>query len=383
MLSFMGFFNDNNLTLNNVEIARRKRVALGLPLTDLTESNPTKCALIFPKDILAEAALNYINSRRYQPDSKGLKEARRAIADYYKRRAPKLDISVEQIIITASTSEAYRLLFSLLCEPHDNLLAPDVTYPLFEYFALDQRIELHNYKIAENRDWDFEPTSIDLALDQHSKGILIVSPHNPTGKIQRKTNEIIAHSALPLIVDEVFAEFVHDGGRTPVLAELYPELPVFHLNGISKMFALPDMKLGWIAMNKKAQEIYGERLEFLNDTYLSASSLIQSALPMLFEKGLTFQKMMTERVRQNVFYVKEKLEQFGFPKVSLPQGGTFILPQLPDELDEEEFVIRLINAGLALHPGYFYNVPHNHIMISCLPEFEVVQEGLEIIEKNL
>ena len=377
----MGFLIDNNLTLNGVEIAKRERISSGLGLIDLTESNPTHCGLIFPKDILISSTAKYLETRSYNPNASGLPLTREAIAEYYSERGE--NIKPEQIVVTASTSEAYRLLFSLLCEPKENLLAPDVTYPLFEYFALDQRINLHNYRMLEARDWDIDPISIDLALDKLTRGILLVSPHNPTGKIQRERINFLAELKLPLIVDEVFAEFVHDGGTTPVLGTLYTELPVFHLNGISKMFALPDLKLGWIVMNEKAYDLYGERLEFLNDTYLSASSLTQAILPILFQEGKTFQNEMISRVKENVFFVKSKLEEFGFPEIKIPQGGTFILPKLPDGIDEEKFVIKLLHNGVSVHPGYFYNIPNNHIMISCLPTRDVIEEGLEIMRKSL
>ncbi|MGI6524232.1 MAG: pyridoxal phosphate-dependent aminotransferase [Bdellovibrionota bacterium] len=379
----MGFLADNSLSLNAIEIARRKRRSAGLPLLDLTESNPTKCGLFFPPEILRSAADHYIDSRVYCPDPKGLETTRSAIATYYASRTPPLNISADHIIVTASTSEAYRFLFSVLCEPYDNLLAPDITYPLFEFFAEDQRIDLHNYRLIEARNWEIEVTSIDIALDKRSRAILLVSPHNPTGKIQRRRLSVLAETELPIIVDEVFADFVHDEEPCPPLGTLYQDTPVFHLNGISKMFALPDFKIGWIAMDDKAYQMFGEKLEFLNDTYLNASSLSQSVIPRLFQEGHTFQKEMLARIKENVSFVKGSLERLGFPPINSNGGGTFLLVSLPDGLDEEEFVIRLINAGVFLHPGYFYNVTGNHLMISCLPPKEKLEEGLSIIKNHI
>jgi len=377
----MGFFNNNNIELNKVEIAKRAYLAQGKTLIDLTESNPTKCGLIFPKDILLASANKYFSSRLYRPDSKGLIETREAIAAYYAKCSPKLGIEAKNIIVTASTSEAYRLLFSLLCEPNDNLLSPDVTYPLFEYFAEDQRIKLRNYRIRESQDWEIDPISLDLAVNDKTRGILVVSPHNPTGKIQYRTDKNLLEFGLPIIADEVFSEFIHTTKKMPSLGCLYPQVPVFHLNGISKMFALPDLKLGWIAMNQIAYELYAERLELLNDTYLSASSLTQTLLSDLFNLGNEFKNMMCSRVADNVQYVFKFLRNLGFPIKKLPEGGTFLLAPLPLEWDEEDFVIKLIKKGAFVHPGYFYNVPSQHIMISCLLERHKLEAGLNLIAK--
>ncbi len=367
------------LELNNIEIAKRAHLKKGLPLLDLTESNPTKCGFIYPSEVLQNAANSYLQNRLYSPDSQGLLQTREAIANYYKLRFPKRSIAPEQIIITASTSEAYRFILSILCNPGDNVLSPDITYPLFEYFAEDQKINLQTYRILENRNWEIDPFSLDVALDKKTKALLLVSPHNPTGKYQKKRDENIAALNLPLIVDEVFMEFCHNNSLVDI-TELYPELPIFQLNGISKMFALPDLKIGWIVMNKKAAELYGEKLAFLNDTYLNASTLNQTIVAEVFKTGLTFTEEMTKKVTENVSYVRERLINIGFPDFVMPDGGAFILAPLPYDMDEEQFVLKLIGSGVFVHPGYFYNANGKHIMISCLLSKELLKLGLDTIE---
>ena len=121
-----GFFAEGDLTPNRIELARRQALA-GAGYVDLTSSNPTRQGLLFPPDVLREAAAAYWPGRRYEPDPRGLLAAREAISRYYAARTPALDVPVEQIFITASTSEAYGLLFGLLAEPGDNVLGPEVT----------------------------------------------------------------------------------------------------------------------------------------------------------------------------------------------------------------------------------------------------------------
>ena len=383
-LRMPGFFADTPMTLNPLEEARRRRVALGLPLVDLTQNNPTHCGWHFPAEALIEAASRHLAGRRYDPDPRGLPAARSAIRRYYAARTPALDVPEERIFITASTSEAYRLLFTLLCDPGDNLLAPDVTYPLFDLFAEDKSLQLKPYRSVEARGWDIDGGSIVAAADPQSRGILLISPHNPTGCIQRRTYTEIASAGLPLIADEVFAEFVHDGGGCPPLAALYPELPVFHLNGISKMFALPDLKVGWIALNAPAYEQFGERLELLNDAYLSASSLSQAMLPAIFAAGAPFQRAMVQQVTENVRFAVGRLSAAEGVDMQPPQGGTFLLAKVRDDVDEEALALTLLESGVLVHPGYFYGCAEGaHLMISCLMPRKILAEGLERVIEGL
>jgi len=374
-----GFFADKPLAVNAIEAARRARLAKGLPLIDLTAGNLTHCGFHFPPEPLAQASAAYFAERSYEPDPRGMAAARRAISSYYARRTPPLEIPPEAVFITASTSEAYRLLFSLLCDPGDNLLAPDVTYPLFDLFAEDRAVELRSYALLERLGWEMDEGAA-AARDGRTRAMLIVSPPNPTGRIQRSVLGPVAASGLPLIVDEVFAEFVHDGGACPPLGALYPHQPVFHLNGISKMFGLPDIKIGWIALNAAACEAFADRLELLNDAYLSASCLSQSLVPAIFRCGAGFSRTLIEAVRANVVLAAERLAASGRFALERPQGGSFVFARYAGEIDEDELVLRLIDAGVLVHPGYFYGCTHGpHIMVSCAMERAALEAGLELL----
>src|SRR5688572_13335341 len=115
-----GFFVDGDLTPNGIELARQGAAA-GAGYVDLTSSNPTHQGLIFPPDVLRNAAERYLRARRYDPDPRGALAAREAIVRYYAGRRPPLRLTTDDLFITASTSEAYGLLFALLAAPDDNV----------------------------------------------------------------------------------------------------------------------------------------------------------------------------------------------------------------------------------------------------------------------
>lgn len=377
-----GIFADLDLSPNDLEQARQRRLAAG-GYIDLSSSNPTAQGLLFPPELLRAAAADFWGARRYRPDPRGRPEARDAVAAYYAGRSPALAVGRDDIFLTASTSEAYALLFALLADPGDNLLAPNVTYPLFEYIAALRNIELRSYALVEEEGWRIDGRSLLAAADSRTRGVLIVSPHNPTGAVVAEPLPALSTLGLPVICDEVFAPFAYGLPAVPPLAVFHPDLPVLTLNGISKLFALPDLKLGWVALSGPARAL-AARLELLNDTFLGANSLIQHMLPALFASGGPFVETMVGRVRANLDLALARLD--GHPRLAAcpPQAGYYLFPAVRGWDDEEALALHLLDQGVLAHPGYFYGeVPGCHLMLSALTEPAQFAAGIERIAAAL
>jgi len=377
----MGFLAGTDLSTNRIEQARQHAAQRGY--IDLTSSNPTQQGLLFPPEVLREASEGYWQRRCYQPDAHGDPAAREAIAHYYAQRHGNgtSQLTAQNTFITASTSEAYSLLFALLTEPGDNVLAPDVSYPLFDFLADLHHVALRPYHLNETRGWQVDEDSLMDAADEHTRAVLFISPHNPTGAILQTPLPVLDQLNLPIICDEVFAEFTYQVPRTPVFTELHPELPVFVLNGISKLFALPDLKLGWIALNGRAANEYAERLDILNDTFLGANSLTQFMLPTLFERGWGFVDQQRAYVHANVDLALAALAGHSRISAQAPDGGYNLFCAVEGWDDEEALVLHLLEHGVLVHPGYFFNhaAERAHIMISCLTRPDVLRRGLDIL----
>jgi aspartate/methionine/tyrosine aminotransferase len=369
-----GFFANSDLSPNRIEQARS---ALNGQYIDLTSSNPTHQGLLFPAHILEMTAATYWSRRRYDPHPRGQLAAREAICAYYAQRSPALRLDHGDVFMTASTSEAYSLLFALLTQPGDNVLAPVVTYPLFEFLAEIHHIELRPYALDEARGWRIDPASLHAQVDGRTRAVLIVSPHNPTGMIVPEALPALTTLGLPLICDEVFAEFTYRAISTPPVGVFHPELPVFHLNGVSKLFALPDLKLGWIALNAAARQ-YADRLELLNDTFLGSNALTQHMLPQLFAHGMSFVAEMRNHVRHNLDLALARLGTSSLLRVQPPDGGYYLFPEVLGWDDEEELVLHCLRHGVLVHPGYFYGYERGaHIMLSCLTATQQLEQGLD------
>ena len=361
-----------DLSPNRLALAVRQRRASGKPIIDLTESNPTRVGLAYPADLLAPLA-----DRRallYSPEPLGLLDARRAVAADYARRG--ISISPEQIALTASTSEAYSVLFKLLARPGDEVLVPRPSYPLFEMLTQLDNVVARPYDLEYHGSWTIDFTSVERALSPRTRALLLVNPNNPTGSFASGREieliaEIGAHYGIPLIVDEVFADYVLEPGTTPVR----PAFPsrsdalVFALGGLSKSIGLPQAKLAWIAAAGPSQLVAEslERLELICDTYLSVSTPVQLAAAELIERGAAIRTQISARTRTNYRRLKDAAASVPSCDVLTACGGWNAVIRVPTLCSEEELMLTMLTTdGVLAHPGYFFDFPRESFVIVSL-----------------
>jgi aspartate/methionine/tyrosine aminotransferase len=378
--------------INPVERMYRELLRQGRPVIKLFSGNPNEHGIHFPGEILSEEYARYFADQSYHPDPKGHLAARQAIHDYYASQG--VSISADNIILTTGTSESFFYVFSLLARPGDNLLAPNPSYPLFDYIASLAHIELRTYALLEDAGWAVDLASLARQIDARTKAIILISPNNPTGSVisaqqVREVVQIANLHGLAIISDEVYAEFVFDPPAFPRVSTIAQPQLLFTLNGISKMFALPALKLGWIAVSgdgpRTAQAV--DTLETIADTFLSTHSPIQRALPRLFRDGGAFLTDYRAEVRRRRDLAVQLLSRSERVRFHPPQGGFHLMAAVEPErpLDEEAFVIALMEAtGVFVHPGYFYDYESGiHIALSFLTRPATLTAGLEQIVQFL
>lgn len=369
---------------NRLALALRRRTR---PYIDLTESNPTRAGLS-PTDEEISAALSRPGIGSYRPDPRGLLSAREAVADYYRGRGAAVD--PEDLVLTASTSEAYGFLFKLLCDPGEAILVPEPSYPLFDHLTDLEGIRRIPYRLLPESHWGIDLASVETGLDAGARAVLIVNPNNPTGTFL-KSHELVeidrlaAARGAALISDEVFLDYAlrPDSRRISVAAAAAGEALTFSLGGLSKSCALPQMKLAWILAGGPRGEIAQAmpRLELIADTYLSVSTPVQVALPALFDAGARAAAAVRERVRGNLDTLDALLATLAAAAgVSrLPaEGGWSATLRFPSTCNEEEMVLRLLEEqDVLVQPGWFFNFPFETIAVaSLLPEAGSFREGI-------
>lgn len=349
----------------------------GTPFIDLTVTNPTSVGITYPPALLSElsspAALNY------SPQPFGLMSAREAAAREFARLAAP--ISADRIVLTASTSEAYSLLFKLLCNSGDEVLIPQPSYPLFELLSRLDDVNAVPYRLQEHAHWSIDRESVERAMTSKTRAILVVSPNNPTGSMisaddANWLSQLCRSKDIALISDEVFADFQIKGFSAP---PAFPACMNFRLGGLSKSAGLPQVKLGWIAVDGPdglAAEAL-ERLELICDTYLSVSTPVQVAAASLIKGGAAVRAEILDRVRRNLSTLRALVASSHDVTLLEPEAGWSVVLKVPATEPEEQKVLRLLTVhGVLVHPGYFFDFSREaFLVLSLLPEEPGFAEG--------
>ncbi len=353
----------------------------GASIVDLTESNPTRVGLAYPPDLLTPLA--DARALDYEPQPLGLWSARAAVAADFRRRG--IVISADRVALTSSTSEAYALLFKLLCDAGDQVLVPQPSYPLFEHLTGLESVRSVPYELEYHGAWRIDIDSVRRAVGDRVRAILIVSPNNPTGSFLHRDDlarlvEIAVANDVPLIGDEVFADYRLDGAAAATHVLAAGDVLAFSLGGLSKSAGLPQLKLGWIGFggpSSRVDDMLG-RFEIIADTYLSVSTPVQAAAADLIESGAAIRAQILARIKRNLESLRTHAATFPSVTVLPVEGGWSAVLQVPSVASEESLVLDLLEQhDVLVHPGYFFDFAREaFIVVSLLVEPSLFDRGV-------
>jgi len=341
----------------------------GEPILDLTESNPTAAGFAYPSEEIL-AALSDPRALGYEPAAAGIPPARAAVAEYYGGR-----VSPDRILLTASTSEAYAFVFKLLADPGDEVLVPSPSYPLFDFLAALDAVRVVAYPLLYDGAWNIDLDALAGRISSRSRAIVLVNPNNPTGSFLKTAElaplvELCREQNLALISDEVFADYVFDR-EAPLVHSLtgVEEVLTFCLSGLSKVAALPQVKLGWIVTGGPSpeREQAFERLELIADTYLSVSAPVQWAASALLGLRGAMQTQIMARVQANRAFLQSLIGKESPWNLLAAEGGWYAVLEAPRVRSEEEWVLELLAEDHVLvQPGFFFDFAREAFLVLSL-----------------
>jgi len=354
----------------------------GNKILDLSASNPTRIGLRYDESAIL-GSLASPKSIDYDPQSKGLRAAREAVANYYRdEHAAHLD--PEHLVLTSSTSEGYSYVFGLLCNPGDELLVPKPSYPLFDFLADLEDVKLVPYPLIYDHGWQMDFPSLERAVTPRTRGVVVVHPNNPTGSYVQAhelalLNAFCRRHGLALIVDEVFLDYVHDGKKRRTFAA-NEDVLTFTLSGLSKISALPQMKVAWAAASGPRGEVDTamSRLEVIADTYLSMNAPMQWAMPVLLQQRHSIQQQLLDRVLANLAELDRQLAaQKTCGRLNV-EGGWYAVLRVPVTRSDEDLAIEVLKEkSVLVHPGHFYDFPgEGHLVLSLIAPEEDFRQGI-------
>lgn len=341
----------------------RERRRLG-HLLDLTVSNPTLVGIEYPQEELAEAMARGARAS-YDPDPRGIRSAREALA-------AELRCEADDLLLTASTSEAYSFLFKLLTDPGDAVLTATPSYPLLEHLASMELVELQTFAMEFHRRWEIH----ELPVTPRTRAIVVVHPNNPTGSFltSHEQNALAAHG-IPIISDEVFLDYPLEGSGTTFVRE---DVLTFTLGGLSKSAGLPQFKLGWIRVSGPGKREALDALELIADNFLSVATPVQVALPELLRVAPRIRAAISERTRTNLATLRRTFASIPAARVLPVEGGWSAVIRMPSLQSDEELALELLGRGVVVQPGYFFDfASEGHLVISLLTREAVFADGVQ------
>ena len=403
------------LTRNRLTDALEAARSGGANVLDLTLSNPTSAGLRYDEAAILRS-LSAPQAIDYDPQPKGLRQAREAVAAYYGDEPSRGGHGVrahrdrgfdpEQLVLTTSTSEGYSYIFRLLCNPGDELLVPKPSYPLFEFLADLEDVKLVPYPLIYDHGWQMDFPSLEKAVTPRTRGVVVVHPNNPTGSYVQThelslLNKFCRKHGLALIADEVFLDYELDvetadpGCRIERSSTAPPsstsstvrhpsftanqDVLTFTLSGLSKISALPQMKVAWIAVSGPPAETAPAlaRLEVIADTYLSMNAPLQWATPALLNQRRGLQSQLLDRVHENLTELDRQLAQQKICERLALEGGWYAVLRVPVTKSDEDLAVELLQEkSVLVHPGHFYDFPSDgYLVLSLITPTKEFGEG--------
>jgi alanine-synthesizing transaminase len=360
----------------------------GHEIRDLISGNINEQGFMFPQETLEEILIR--GSRQcsiYRPDSFGRRSAREAVSEYYLNCGCTID--PDCILLTPGTSMSYWYCFKLLADEGDEILCPVPSYPLFDYIAMLSGVRLVPYPLDETQNWAIDLQKLEDCISMKTRALVLISPHNPTGHVASSEEiagltDIAQRHDLAIISDEVFSEFLLSTEFFPRPAAGAGPL-VFTLNGFSKMFALPGIKFGWMAVSGESQKVRQamRSLELISDTFLPVNEIVQASASEIFHHGEKVRLEFGERIRK-CWQLAEGHLAPGYPCTWVKPDGGFYVTLCLGEMDEEKTAEALMRDNhMLVHPGFFYDMDPNHLVLSFVQKPEIIRDTFPEMIKTL
>ncbi len=362
-------------------------------IIDLTLSNPTLCGFDYSIFNL-EKIFSHNKNYTYKPSSSGTEDLRTSIKNYYIQRFSDLSFkylfSENNLFFTSGTSESYSHIFKVLCNPGESVLIPKPGYPLIYYIARINNFKVVYYNLNyKNEKWEIDFNSLLSSVSKKTKCIVAINPNNPTGNYIKKDEflnliSICQEKNLPLIIDEVFFDYriKSENSITLDYFKTY-NIPVFILNGLSKIAALPQMKLGWIyfTADNVIEEKIRMNLDFICDTYLSVNTPIINATSKILKYYKSIQEKIKNRIKSNLDYLQTVIENSKNAHLLSYEGGWYAVVKFKTNFDDDTLSQRILKEKyIFIYPGYFYDFKNKgYLILSLIIQEKDFKEGIEKI----
>lgn len=329
----------------------------------------------------------------YSP-SYGLPQLRAAIAQDERRKGwPAMQ---DDIYVCHGVTEALQIIFAATLEEGDVVLAPGPHYP--PYMAYPQMYGAHTveYKLKPDNGWKLDFNDIEAKMNENVKLLVLINPNNPCGAVVGK-DEIFRLLSIArkwpncmIVADEIYDGLDFTGEQRSV-ASLSPDVPVFVLNGVSKVYYAPGWRIGYLGIHdpKGRMHLIRDGIERLLRSRLCASTPAQLGYLAGLDSDRSWMKSYSEKIVRQRDLCVSRINSIEGLEVQSSGGAFYMFVKLTDakwQDNDKEFVLQLLHEEhvLVVHgSGFSPELGKGHFRIVYLPEIDILNEAFDRIERFL
>ena len=329
----------------------------------------------------------------YSP-SYGLPQLRAAIAQDERRKGwPAMQ---DDIYVCHGVTEALQIIFAATLEEGDVVLAPGPHYP--PYMAYPQMYGAHTveYKLKPDNGWKLDFNDIEAKMNENVKLLVLINPNNPCGAVIGK-DEIFRLLSIArkwpncmIVADEIYDGLDFTGEQRSV-ASLSPDVPVFVLNGVSKVYYAPGWRIGYLGIHdpKGRMHLIRDGIERLLRSRLCASTPAQLGYLAGLDSDRSWMKSYSEKIVRQRDLCVSRINSIEGLEVQSSGGAFYMFVKLTDakwQDNDKEFVLQLLHEEhvLVVHgSGFSPELGKGHFRIVYLPEIDILNEAFDRIERFL
>ena len=329
----------------------------------------------------------------YSP-SYGLPQLRAAIAQDERRKG--WPARQDDIYVCHGVTEALQIIFAATLEEDDVVLAPGPHYP--PYMAYPQMYGAHTveYKLKPNDGWRLDFEDIESKMDDNVKLLVLINPNNPCGAVAGK-DEIFRLISIArkwpncvIVADEIYDGLDFTGEQKSV-ASLSPDVPVFVLNGVSKVYYAPGWRIGYLGIHdpKGRLQLVRDGIERLLRSRLCASTPAQLGYLAGLDSDRSWMKSYSEKIVRQRDLCVSRINEIEGLEVQSSGGAFYMFVKLTDSKwqdNDKEFVLQLLHEEhvLVVHgSGFSPELGKGHFRIVYLPNLDILNEAFNRIERFL
>ncbi|MHA1124171.1 MAG: aminotransferase class I/II-fold pyridoxal phosphate-dependent enzyme [Candidatus Heimdallarchaeota archaeon] len=384
---------DLKYAIRDISAEARKLVAQGKDLIWLNIGDPNKFDFETPRNIVDAFVKAANENKNFYSESQGIVQLREAIVEKETKINGAKNLTIDDIHVTAGISEGIMFLFGSLLHPGDEILIPGPSYPSYTAFPKFYDAKGVTYRTIGDDNWQPDIDDIRKKITDKTRALLIINPNNPTGavyreKVLKEIVDIAGEHDIPLIADEIYDRLTFDQ-KFVGMASLTKDVPLFAMNGFSKVYLMPGWRVGYLYIqdpDDKIREVYNG-VSKLGRLRLCVNTPAQYGCTEALTGPQEHIKETVEKLRKRRDLVYKRLNEIDGLSSQKPEAAFYAFPEINDlgkYKDDKEFVLSLLKEEgvvTVFGSGFDKEYGANHFRLVFLSPDEIIDDAMNRIEK--